>query len=74
MRYTKNEEKLSINISNPTRQNFSELIEYNLFVSELKQSMKFREWLSGAPLDQIAKMLEQNKISTKVVLEEIMRV
>ena len=72
--YVRTKEVLNINILNPTRQNFDELIEYKLFVSEFKQIAEFKEWLQMADISHVAKSLDQNKILSKVVLKERVRV
>lgn len=52
--------EINVNISTPTRQNFKDLIEYNLFVSELKQINDFCNWLSYSQINEIAKKLSKN--------------
>ena len=63
--YARTEEVLNINILNPNRQNFGELIEYKLFVSEFKQLLEFKEWLYKINIPEITKLLEKNSIATK---------
>ncbi|MBI3309611.1 MAG: hypothetical protein HYZ79_09620, partial [Candidatus Melainabacteria bacterium] len=46
-------EELSINIVTSSRQNYLELVEYNLFVSELKQTSQFTAWLQTASISEI---------------------
>lgn len=66
--------ELNINIGNLSRQNFNELIEYNLFVSELKEIFQFKEWICKTELTEIEKVLNQNKMHAKVISQEKARV
>lgn len=68
--FEKQEEELNINIFPPTRQNFIELIEYNLFVSELKQINQFKEKLSSANIQNIVSLLEKQNIPARTGLKE----
>ena len=63
--YKRSIDDININITTPSRQTFTELIEYNLFVSELKEISKFREYLNKANLNELAKLLEKNELPVK---------
>ena len=67
------DDKLNININEPTRQNFDQLIEYNLLISELRQILEFKQWISKIDLIEIEKILNQNHINAKFVLAEEVR-
>ena len=69
--YRKNFDQLSINISTPSRQNFNDLIEYNLLTSELKQITKFKTWLYESDLTEVVKMLSAYDI--KVIISDTER-
>ena len=62
--YTKENGELKINIMTPKRENFSELIEYNLFVSELKKIYQFKKWLLETNIEDIREKI----ISSQMVL------
>ena len=68
--YKKDIDTLSVNISNPSRQNFNDLIEYNLLTSELKQITKFKMWLYENDLTEVIKMLDKNNIRVTVAKAE----
>ena len=74
MTYKKSIDKLSVNISNPSRQNFNDLIEYNLLTSELKQITKFKMWFYESNLREIIKMLDKNNIKVTVIKTEMTEV
>ena len=63
-------DELNIDILASTRQNFTELIEYNLFVSELKQINNFREKLTNISLETIVSLLEKESIIARAGLKE----
>ena len=69
MSYQRINDKLSINISAPARQNFDLLIEYNLLISELKQVLEFREWIYKENFSRIEEILNQHKVEAKAALE-----
>ena len=60
--------ELNINLNNLTRQNFNELLEYNLFVSEIKQILDFKQWFSEVDLDAITKMLNEHNLQAITAL------
>ncbi len=68
--YKKNNGNLNINISNPSRQNFNDLLEYNLLVSELKQIAKFRIWFCESDLNEVVQMLSKNSIKAAIAETE----
>ena len=72
--YKRNFDQLSINISTPSRQNFNDLIEYNLLTSELKQITKFTAWICESNLTEVVQMLEKNNIQAAIVRTEITEV
>ena len=65
------QDELHINISEPNRQNLTDLIEYNLFVSELKQINDFREKTTICDLTEIVRLLDKNKIKIEVKDKEL---
>jgi len=71
--YKKNLDKLSINISIPSRQNFNDLIEYNLLTSELKQISQFKTWLYESDLTEVIKLLGKNEVKASITETERMR-
>ena len=58
----KKEGDLTIEIMTPDRQDFSDLIEYTLFVSELKQIQKFRGFLMREDILILEEMLKKNGV------------
>ena len=72
--YERIEDKLNINISTPSRQNYSLLIEYNLLVSELKQISEFRDWIYSSDLHEILRVLNQYGLKSDLGLVEKERV
>lgn len=62
-------QEFSINISLPSRQNFKELIEYNLFVSELEKISTFREWMYNAEIRELLNKLKQAGIKFEIVIK-----
>ncbi len=71
--YKRNFNTLNINLSEPSRQNYNDLIEYNLLTSELKQIIKFKTWLYESDLTEVIQMLEKNNIKATVANTERMR-
>ena len=70
LNYKREGNELSVNLSTPSRQNFTQLIEYELLTSELKKLFKFRNWLFEEPIEKITAFLNQNDIKAKVALKE----
>lgn len=68
--YKQSLEEISVNIQEPTRQIFSELIEYNLFVSEVKQIANFKEMFILNKIQEIAKKLSKNDVANLVIKEK----
>ena len=60
-------EELSINIVTSSRQNYLELVEYNLFVSELKQTSQFTAWLQTASISEIQGKIYRSLIAKNLV-------
>ena len=71
--YKRDTNALNINLSESYRQNYNDLIEYNLLTSELKQITKFRNWLYETDLTEIIKLLSVNDIKTVIANTERMR-
>ncbi len=66
--YKRINNELSINISSPSRQNFEELIEYNLLETELRQISAFRSWITDIGIEGIKSLLKENNLNSEVEL------
>ena len=64
--YKRTNDALYIKIATPSRQNFNELIEYNLLVSELKKIKAFKEWLFTANIEQAQEVLKKNGVEVNL--------
>lgn len=64
---TSGSDLLNIKILPPSRQNFEELIEYNLFVSELQKVIFFREWMYSANANELLNKLTETYVKSEIV-------
>ncbi len=69
--YRKDSGILNINLSEPSRQNYNDLLEYNLLTSELKQIIKFKTWLHQCDLTEVIQMLDKSNISASIQKERL---
>lgn len=74
LNYSNNDGELSINISKPARQNYQELIEYNLLVSEIRKIQEFHRWIFESEISEIELKLNQLLRPEKTLLKEPVRV
>ncbi len=71
--FERNDNELNIRLNNGLTSDFSDLLEYNLFLSELKQILEFRNWMYNSNLVHITTMLSEHNIKTKSVELNIVR-
>jgi hypothetical protein len=71
LNYKRVNNDLNINISIPSRQNFEELIEYNLLESELRQISVFRSWLCSVETKEIKNLLSESKLNSESILNNV---
>lgn len=68
LNYSSNMGELSVNISKPSRQNYEELLEYNVLVSELRKIQEFHKWIFESDISEIELKLKE------VVLRETIKI
>ncbi len=71
--YIKNKDSFNIDILETYRQNFDELIEYNLLVSELKNIQDFQEWFFESEISEIELKVKKLIKSKMILLQEAVK-
>lgn len=70
LNYSNDKGELSVNISKPSRQNYEELLEYNVLVSELRKIQEFHKWIFESHISEIEIKLNEFMKSGKILVKQ----